>query len=109
MKKIQISLILVLITTMSFGQNLFTDFENMDGVTSIVVNNKMFSMLSSIEINSSDADEQQFWDMIKNITSLKVLTTGDVGIANDMTKRVKQYLNKSNLDELMRIKDGDQM
>ncbi|MCP4802201.1 MAG: DUF4252 domain-containing protein, partial [Bacteroidetes bacterium] len=66
MKKIQISLILVMITTMSFGQNLFTDFENMDGVTSIVVNNKMFSMLSSIEINSSDADEQQFWDMIKN-------------------------------------------
>ena len=109
MKKIQISLILVMITAMSFGQNLFTDFENMDGVTSIVVNNKMFSMLSSIEINSSDADEQQFWDMIKNITSLKVLTTGDVGIANDMTKRVKQYLNKSNLDELMRIKDGDQM
>jgi len=108
MKKLALVIVFVQISLISYGQNLFNDFEDLDGVTSIVINNKMFSMLSSIEINPSNPEEQQFWDMIKNITSLKVLTTDDESIALDMGKRVKQYLNKSNLDELMRIKDGDQ-
>ena len=46
--------------------------------------------------------------MAKNITGFKVFTTGDEKISADMNATVKSYLKKSDLEELMRIKDGDQ-
>ena len=46
--------------------------------------------------------------MVKQITSVKVFTTGDQKIAMDMNASVKKYLKGSKLQELMRIKEGDQ-
>ncbi|MCO4821725.1 MAG: DUF4252 domain-containing protein [Flavobacteriaceae bacterium] len=108
MKKIIIIAAIVLAPVMSFGQSIFDKFEDMEGVTSVVVNQKMFSMLANIEINTDDAETQEYIDMIKNISSLKVLTTGDAKIAAEMNAKVDSYLASSSLDELMRIKDGDQ-
>ena len=108
MKKLVLILAIALTSVTSYGQSIFDQFEDMDGVTSMVVNNKMFSMLANIEINTDDAEAQQFVDMIKKITSLKVLTTGDEKISGQMMSNVKSYLNSSSLDELMRIKDGGQ-
>lgn len=108
MKKLVIIAAIVLAPVMSFGQSIFDKFEDMEGVTSVVVNQKMFSMLANIEINTDDAETQEYIDMIKKISSLKVLTTGDAKIAAEMNAKVDSYLASSSLDELMRIKDGDQ-
>jgi len=108
MKKLVLIIAVAMTSVMSYGQSIFDQFEDMDGVTSMVVNNKMFSMLASIEVNTEDPEAQQFVDMIKKITSLKVLTTGDEAIAGEMMSKVTSYLKSSSLEELMRIKDGGQ-
>ena len=98
----------VLTSSFSFGQGIFDKFEDVDGVTSVVVNQKMFKMLATMGIDLDDPEAQEFINMAKNITGFKVFTTGDEKISADMNATVKSYLKKSDLEELMRIKDGDQ-
>ncbi|MCB0463044.1 MAG: DUF4252 domain-containing protein [Flavobacteriaceae bacterium] len=107
-KKAILLIAVVMTSVMSYGQSIFDQFEDMDGVTSFVVNSKMFNMLAEIEINTDDPESQAFVDMVKKITGLKVLTTGDEAIASKMNAQVNGYLKSSNLEELMRMKDGDQ-
>jgi hypothetical protein len=108
MKNLVIIVAMAMTSLTSYGQSIFDQFEDMDGVTSVVVNSKMFSMLANIDINTDDPESQAFVDMVKKITSLKVLTTGDATISDQMKSKVTSYLNGSNLEELMRMKDGDQ-
>lgn len=92
----------------SFGQSAFDKFEDQEGVTSVVVNQKMFKMLATMGIDLDDNDAQEFVNMAKNITGFKVFTTGDERISADMNATVNKYLKSSSLEELMRIKDGAQ-
>lgn len=108
MKKLIIVLAITIAPIMSFGQSMFDKFEDMDGVTSVVVNNKMFKMLADLQLNADNAEDQEVIEMIKKITSFKVLTTGDEGISKQMGQSVASYLKSSNMEELMRMKDGDQ-
>ncbi|MCB0447535.1 MAG: DUF4252 domain-containing protein [Gelidibacter sp.] len=108
MKKLIIVLAIIIAPVMSFGQSMFDKFEDMDGVTSVVVNNKMFKMLADLQLNADNAEDQEVIEMIKKITSFKVLTTGDEGISKQMGQSVSSYLKSSNMEELMRMKDGDQ-
>lgn len=108
MKKLVLIIALALSPVIMFGQGLFDKYEDLDGVTSVVVTQKMFSMISNIEINTDDEEAQAFVDMVKSLKSLKVLTTGDAGVSANMKADVDKYLRSSELEELMRIKDGDQ-
>lgn len=108
MKKAILLIAVVMTSLMSYGQSIFDQFEDMDGVTSIVVNSKMFNMLAEIDIKTDDPESQAMVDMMKKITGLKVLTTGDETISSKMNAQVTSYLKSSNLEELMRMKDGDQ-
>lgn len=108
MKKAILILTVIVMPLMGFGQSIFDKFEDMEGVTSIVVNQKMFNMLVDMQINVDDPEAQEMVDMAKSITSLKVLTTDLEDISADMMKSVNKYLNNNKLEELMRIKDGDQ-
>ncbi len=108
MKKAILIIAVVMTSVMSYGQSIFDQFEDMEGVTSIVVNSKMFNMLAEIDIKTDDPESQAMVEMMKKITGLKVLTTGDEAISSKMNAQVASYLKSSNLEELMRMKDGDQ-
>lgn len=108
MKKLVLIIAIASLPIMSFGQSIFDKFEDMDGVASVIINQKMFSMLASINIDLDDADAQGYMDMVKKITGFKVFTTGEESVSADMKATVNKYLKSSNLEELMRIKDGDQ-
>lgn len=108
MKKLAVILAIALVPVVTFGQSIFDKFEDMDGVTSVIVNQKMFKMLADLNIQTDDAESQEVMSMVNKITGLKVLTTGDEKISADMNATVNNYLKSSNLQELMRIKDGDQ-
>lgn len=107
MKNLVLMLALTL-TTATFGQGLFDKYEDIEGVTSGVINQKMFSMLASMDINMDDKDAQQTLDAIKKIESVKLLMTGDQKIAASMSADIKRYVGSSSLEELMRFKDGEQ-
>ncbi|WP_353778716.1 DUF4252 domain-containing protein [Winogradskyella sp. 3972H.M.0a.05] len=108
MKKLVLILAVILVPVLSFGQSIFDKYEDLDEVTSVVVNQKMFKMLSQMGIDVDDPEAQQYIDMAEKITGLKVFTTGDEKISADMKATVAKYLKSSSLEELMRIKDGDQ-
>ena len=108
MKKLVLMIALAVTPIITFGQGLFDKYEDLDEVTSVVVTQKMFSMISNIDINTDDPEAQAFVDMVKSLKSLKVLTTGDAGVSAKMKADVNKYLSSSALEELMRIKDGDQ-
>lgn len=108
LKKIVLALAILVVPMVSFGQGLFDKYEDMDGVSSVVINQKMFNMLASINVNLDDPDDQAFVDMAKKITSLKVFTTGNENTSADMNSTVKSYLANTKLEELMRVKDGNQ-
>ncbi|MCK7589929.1 DUF4252 domain-containing protein [Subsaxibacter sp. CAU 1640] len=108
MKKLVILLAIIIAPVMSFGQSVFDKYEDMDGVSSFVLTQKMFNMLATINIDMEDPEDQAFLDMAKKITGLKVYTTGSEKTSADMNSTVKTYLASSKLQELMRMKDGNQ-
>jgi hypothetical protein len=108
-KKLVLILAVIATPLMSFAQGgLFDKYEDMDGVTSGVINQKMFSMLASFDIDTDDPEAAAFLDMAKKIKSVKLLTTGDKAISARMAADVNKYIGSSKLEELMRFKDGEQ-
>ncbi|WP_299224475.1 DUF4252 domain-containing protein [uncultured Psychroserpens sp.] len=108
MKNVIVIVAIMLSSIASFGQGIFDKFEDQEGVTSVVVNQKMFKMLATMGIDLDDPEAQEYLNMAKSITSFKVFTTGDSKIAAEMNATVTKYLKSTKLEELMRIKDGDQ-
>ena len=90
------------------AQDLFSKYESMDGVTSGVINQKMFSMIASMDIDIDDPDAKTFMEMVNKIESVKLLVTGNQQISKNMIVDAESYIRKANLHELMRFKDGAQ-
>ncbi len=106
MKKIILIAVMLIASYTSFAQeSIFDKFEDMDDVTSVIVNKEAFEMLSSFKGN--DPESQEYVKMVQNLKSLKVFTTESSAIANQMKNVVSDYLKKAKLTELMRIKDKD--
>lgn len=101
--KIILTTVLVMSAWIANAQSQFDKFEDIDGVTSVVVTQKAFSLMSKI---GSESDEE-YMDLIKNINSLKVFATESAEVASQMEQAAKSYLKSANLEELMRVKDGD--
>lgn len=101
--KIFLTIALVMSVWISNAQSQFDKFEEIEGVTSVIVNQKAFSLMSKIGSESDD----EYLGLIKNIESLKVFATESVEVAKQMEDAVKSYLKNANLEELMRVKDGE--
>ncbi len=108
MKKVIVIAALIIAPMLSGAQSIFDKYEDMKEVTSIVVTQKAFRMLATIDLDVDDPEAKEFMEMVKKITGLKVFTTGDEKISADMKSTVAKYLKSSALEELMRIKDGEQ-
>lgn len=107
MKKYILILVITLLPFSGFSQSLFDKYEELDDVTSVVVNQSMFNLLAKMDIEVDDKDAQDFMDIATSVKSLKVFTTDNESIGADMKASVTSYLKKSSLTELMRIKDKD--
>ncbi|MDO1500960.1 DUF4252 domain-containing protein [Winogradskyella maritima] len=108
MKKLIVLIALIVAPALSFGQGVFDKFEDMEDVSTVIMNQKMFKMIASIDIDMEDAEGQKYMDMVKKITGVKIFTTGNERVSADMNSTVTKYLKSSSLAELMRIKDGEQ-
>jgi hypothetical protein len=108
MKKVIVIIALIITPILTGAQSIFDKYEDIREVSSIIVNQKMFSLIASIDVDMDDPEAQEYMNMVKKITGLKVFTTGDEKVSADMKSTVSKYLKSSDLEELMRIKDGDQ-
>lgn len=105
MKKITLLLVLFALPLIGFSQSTFDKFEDMEDVSTVVVNQNMFKLFSRIE--SEDPEAQEFMEMVKSLKDLKVFITEDKAIAADMKDTFEKYIKKTSLQELMRVKDKD--
>jgi hypothetical protein len=101
-----ITLILMLCTQTFYGQSVFDKFDGQDDVTSVIVNKKMFDIMSKVKADTSDKETQQYMALIKKLDNLKVFTTKNPKIEADMKLSADKYIKSANLEELMRINDS---
>ncbi|MCR9227694.1 DUF4252 domain-containing protein [Muricauda sp. HICW] len=107
MKKYILIAVMAALPLTGFSQSLFDKFEDLDEVTSVVVNKSMFNLLAKIDVEVDDPEAQDFMDIASSLKSLKVFTTEDKKIGSDMKSSVDSYLRSSKMEELMRVKDKD--
>ena len=104
MRKLFLSLVLVLGANTFYAQSsLFDKFEDQEGITSVIVNKKMFTLLSKMQVK--DKQEQQYVNLIKKLENLRVFVTQSDKKADEMKLVSDKYIKSSALEELMKIND----
>ncbi|WP_394345994.1 DUF4252 domain-containing protein [Flavobacterium foetidum] len=100
------TLVFVFITQFFYAQNAFDKFDGQDEVTSVIVNKKMFDLMSKVKVDASDKQTQQYISLIKKLDYLKVFTTKNPKVEADMKATAEKYIKTAGLEELMRINDS---
>ena len=103
MKKLILTLVVILTTNTFFGQSVFDKFDGQDDITAVVVTKKMFSLLSKMDVK--DKETQQYVNLIKKLETLKVFVTENGKKSDEMKVIADKYLKSASLEELMRIND----
>ena len=106
MKTFFLTLVFVLFTQFFYAQNAFDKFDGQDDVTSVIVNKKMFDLMSKVKVDASDKETQQYINLIKKLDYLKVFTTKNPKVEADMKATADKYIKTAGLEELMRINDS---
>ncbi len=106
MNKIILLLAFVFTSNLTSAQSVFDKFDGQEQVTSIIVNKKMFDLMSKVKTEATDKETLQYFKLIKKLDNLKVFVTSSNKIGADMKKTADSYLKTSNLEELMRVTDS---
>lgn len=106
MKRIFIIVVLALSSMSVWAQDVFDKFDGQDDVTSIVVTRKMFDLMSKVKMDTSDKETQMYVNLIKKLDNLKVFSTKNIRVENEMKEAATQYSKTAGLDELMRVNDN---
>jgi hypothetical protein len=105
-KKFLITVMLVFIASPIFAQAAFDKFDGQDDVTSIIVNKKMFDLMSKVKVDASDKETQQYLALIKKLDNLKVFTTKSTRVEGEMKVVAEKYIKSAGLEELMRVNEN---
>ncbi|WP_240723451.1 DUF4252 domain-containing protein [Flavobacterium sp. GT3P67] len=105
-KKIILTLVFALVSSTFFAQATFDKFDGQEGVTSIIVNKKMFDLMSKVKMDASDKETQQYLSLIKKLDDLKVFTTKSARIEGEMKAVADKYIKTAGLEELMRVNEN---
>ena len=100
------TLVTLIFTSVLFAQTTFDKFDGQDDVTSIIVNKKMFDLMSKVKMEASDKEAQQYLKLIKKLDNLRVFTTTSVRAASEMKASAISYMKTGGLEELMRVNDS---
>jgi hypothetical protein len=107
MKKYFAITLLLLTPLAGISQSIFDKYEDMDEVSSVIVNKNMFDLLIKMDVDVDDPEAREFMDIAQSLSGLKVFITEDKGVSADMQTTVDKYLRSASLEELMRVKDKD--
>lgn len=106
MRKLVFVLVFSVFPAVFFGQAAFDKFDGQEDVTSIIVNKKMFELMSKVKVDSTDKSAQPYLNLIKKLDNLKVFTSGSTRVSSEMKVTAEKYMKSAGLEELMRINDG---
>lgn len=103
LKKIVIVALVLLVSNKFSAQSVFDKFDNQDDITTIIVNKKMFSLMSKID--AKDKEGQQFMALVKKLDNLKVFMTASDKKSDEMKMTADKFVKSEGLEELMRINE----
>ena len=107
MKKYIAIIALALLPVAGISQSIFDKCEDMDDVTSVIVNKNMFDLLVKMDVNVDEPEAKEAMEIAKSLNGLKVFVTENKNISADMKTTVDRYLKNASLEELMRVKDKE--
>ncbi len=105
MRKFILTVVLTFVSNTFFAQAAFDQFEGQDDITSVIVNKKMFDLMSKVKMDSSDKETMQYLNLIRKLDNLKVFTTTSVRATADMKTAAEKYIKTGGLEELMRVNE----
>lgn len=105
-KRFLLTLVFGLVSSTFFAQTTFDKFDGQEGVTSIIVNKKMFDLMSKVKVDASDKETQQYLNLIKKLDNLKVFTTKSSRVEGEMKLVADKYIKTAGLEELMRVNEN---
>ena len=94
--------ILMLNFTATYAQANFDKLEEVEGVSTIIVNKMAFSLMSQI---GTDSDED-YLELIKNLESLEVYAAENGEVSQQLKDETEVYLSATGLEKLMSVKEG---
>ncbi|MBK0371203.1 DUF4252 domain-containing protein [Flavobacterium agrisoli] len=109
MKKSILSFVLVATTSIFYAQSTLDKYDGMDDVNTILVNKKMFELMSKVHADSNDAQMQNYLNLTKKIDDLKVFSTTNPNVGQEMKITAENYIKTTNLNQLKQIKEGNKI
>lgn len=108
MKKVVAIFALMMLPLVSSAQSIFDTLEDMDNISSVIVNKDAFEILSKFNPEKSQGSEaMQVFNMIKELKELRMFSTDSKATSDQMESMVKSEVKSAKLTELMRAKDGN--
>lgn len=96
--------LMILLPFYSSAQAVFDKYDNQDNITAVIVNKKMFELMSKVKMESKE--DLAYLNLIKKLENLKVYKTASPKSGSDMRSTVDKYLSTANMDELMRVNEN---
>ena len=110
MRKIIVIIAFIVAPMFANAQSIFDTLEDMDGVDMVIVSKDAFELLNKFKPKSADVKDNevmQAFEMINDLNEFKMFSTDNLEVAVKMEKMVNSAIKKSNLTQLMRIKQDD--
>lgn len=96
--------LMIMLPFYSSAQAVFDKYDNQDNITAVIVNKKMFELMSKVKMESKE--DLAYLNLIKKLENLKVYKTASPKSGSDMRSTVDKYLSTANMDELMRVNEN---
>lgn len=94
-------------TPIIYSQNNFDKFISKEDVTAVVVNKKMFELMSNVKVDATDKETQRYIALIKKLENLKVFTTTNTKTALDLKTTADAYAKTAGLKDYLKVnQDG---
>jgi hypothetical protein len=108
MKKLILTLAIALFSFGMYAQTTpLSQFEDEDHVTTIVLTEKTFELMAKVSSDDMDQEAKEMIELIQGLSELRIYTTENSEVADEMNSVVKEYIKDSNLSELLRVNDKD--
>lgn len=101
-----IALLFILVSNSFFGQSVFDQFGGISGVDAVIINKKMFDLMSKVKLDTSDKETLQYMSLIKKIDYLKAYRTQNERISLQMRLTAEKYAKTAGLEELLSTIEG---
>lgn len=105
-KKVLLTLFVAFASSSFYGQTVFDQFDGQEEIVSVIVNKKMFELMSKVKVDPSDKETQQYLKLIQKLENLKVFSTTNSKAAREMKAVADTYIKSAALEELRKVNEN---